>query len=106
MSISDSGVHTGLLEGSPLPGRERAALALNLSFEARPAGRGTTIRVEMEYIPPAGAVGAAFALLFNAAPEQHIYDALKRLKQVIETGEVLRSDGSLQGAGRSTQGPA
>ena len=75
-------------------------------FETRPAGRGTIVRVEMEYIPPAGVAGAAFAMLFNAAPEQQIYDELKRLKQVIETGEVLRSDGSPEGAGRITQRPA
>ena len=75
-------------------------------FETRPAGRGTIVRVEMEYIPPAGVAGAAFAMLFNAAPEQQIYDELKRLKQVMETGEVLRSDGSPEGAGRITQRPA
>lgn len=78
----------------------------SVRFEARPAGRGTIIRVEMEYIAPAGVAGAAFAMLFNAAPEQQIYDELKRLKQVIETGEVLCSDGSPEGAGRITQRPA
>ncbi len=33
-------------------------------------------------------------------------DDLKRLKQVLETGEVVRSDGSPEGLGRIAQRPA
>lgn len=78
----------------------------SVRFEPRPGGRGTIVRVDMQYRPPAGVVGAAFAMLFNAAPEQQIYDDLRRLKQVIETGEVMRSDGSPEGTGRMKQRPA
>jgi hypothetical protein len=46
------------------------------------------------------------ARLFNQSPEQQIYDDLHRMKQVIETGEVLRSDGSPEGIGRVTQDTA
>lgn len=78
----------------------------SVRFEPRPGGRGTIVRVDMEYRPPAGVVGAAFAMLFNSAPEQQIYDDLRRLKQVIEIGEVVRSDGSPEGAGKMKQRPA
>jgi len=60
----------------------------------------------MEYYPPGGVAGTAVAMLFNEAPEQQIYDDLRRLKQVLETGEVVRSDGSPEGAGRIKQRPA
>jgi uncharacterized membrane protein len=75
-------------------------------FEPRPGGRGTIVKVDMEYYPPGGVAGTAFAMLFNEAPEQQIYDDLRRLKQVLETGEVLRSDGSPEGSGQVMQRPA
>lgn len=78
----------------------------SVRFERRPGGRGTIVRVEMEYYPPGGVAGAALAMLFNESPEQQVYDDLKRLKQVLETGEVVRSDGSPEGAGQVMQRPA
>jgi len=75
-------------------------------FEPRPGGRGTIVRVELEYHPPGGMAGTMLAKLFNQSPEQQIYDDLRRLKQVLETGEVLRSDGSPAGTGQVMQRPA
>jgi uncharacterized membrane protein len=75
-------------------------------FEPRPGGRGTIVRVELEYYPPGGVVGAAFAKVFNRSPEQQIHDDLRRLKQFIETGEIVRSDGSPEGTGQVMQRPA
>jgi len=75
-------------------------------FEPRPGGRGTIVKVDMEYYPPGGIAGTAVAMLFNESPEQQIYDDLRRLKQVLETGEVLRSDGSPNGTGDIVQRPA
>jgi uncharacterized membrane protein len=74
-----------------------------VQFERRPGNRGTIVRVEIEYRPPGGVAGAVVARLFHASPEQQIYDDLHRMKQVIETGEVLRSDGSPEGTGRVLQ---
>ena len=70
-----------------------------VSFEPRPGGRGTTVRVEIEYTPPGGAAGAMIAKLFNAAPEQQVYDDLHRMKQLLEAGEVTRSDAVPKGLG-------
>jgi uncharacterized membrane protein len=75
-------------------------------FEPRPGRRGTVVRVEMEYRPPGGIAGAAVAMLFNQSPQQQLYDDLHRLKQVLEAGEVVRSDGSPAGMGSVLQRPA
>jgi uncharacterized membrane protein len=78
-------------------------------FAPAPAGRGTEVRVTMRYRPPAGALGAAAARLFGKAPEQEVPGELRRLKQLLETGEVVRSDardghaGPLQRAAAPTE---
>jgi len=64
-------------------------------FEPAPGERGTEVQVELKYEPPAGAIGAAFAKLFGEEPSQQIAGDLRRLKQVLETGEVLHSDASI-----------
>jgi uncharacterized membrane protein len=71
-------------------------------FDRAPADRGTEVHVDLRYDAPAGQAGAAIAKLFGEEPSQQIGDDLRRFKQVMETGEVVRSDGSLEGAG---QGP-
>jgi len=64
-------------------------------FNRAPGGRGTEVEVELKYEPPAGALGATFAKLFGEEPSQQIDGDLRRLKQVLETGEVLHSDASI-----------
>jgi uncharacterized membrane protein len=51
-------------------------------------------------------MGTALAALFNQAPGQQIYDDLKRFKQIVEIGEVVRSDAVLEGIGQIRQRPA
>jgi uncharacterized membrane protein len=63
-------------------------------FTPAPGGRGTEVRVEIEYAMPAGVIGEAVARYFGEDPHQQLDDDLRRLKQVIETGEVVRSDGA------------
>jgi len=69
-------------------------------FERAPGGRGTIVRVAMHYSPPAGALGTALASMLGQDPEQSIAKDLRRLKQVLETGEVVTTDG--QPAGRNS----
>jgi len=78
----------------------------SVEFERRPGARGTMVRVELEYTPPVGPASIAIAKLFNEAPDQQIEDDLRRFKQLIETGDVIRSDGSPDGVGRIKQQPA
>lgn len=63
-------------------------------FSPAPGGRGTEVRVEMLEIPPGGRVVEAVAKLVRQTPEQKIADDLRAFKQVMETGEVMRSDAS------------
>jgi uncharacterized membrane protein len=64
-------------------------------FAPAPGGRGTEIHVELRYDPPGGKLGALVARLFGEEPGQQVKDDLRRLKQVMETGEVVYSDASL-----------
>jgi uncharacterized membrane protein len=69
----------------------------SVRFADAPGGRGTEVRVQMEFELPAGKLGAAVARLFGEHPEQQVRDDLRRFKQVLETGEVVRSEGSPEG---------
>lgn len=64
-------------------------------FDPAPGQRGTEVRVEIEYNPPGGALGAGVAKIMGDAPEQKIKGDLYRFKQVMETGEVVRSEASI-----------
>ncbi|HEV7656331.1 MAG TPA: SRPBCC family protein [Mycobacteriales bacterium] len=70
----------------------------SVRFAPAPGGRGTEVRVELTYEPPAGRVGNAVARLLGQEPRQQVTDDLRRFKQILETGEVVRSDASPQGA--------
>jgi uncharacterized membrane protein len=64
-------------------------------FEPGSGGRGTVVRVELDYDPPGGTLGAAAAKLLWKSPKQMLDDDLRRFKQVMETGEVVQSDASI-----------
>ena len=68
-----------------------------VSFTDGPAGRGTVVDVIMQYGVPGRMLGAAVAKMLGEHPEQQVRDDLRRFKQVMETGEVLRSEGSPEG---------
>lgn len=75
--------------GADVPNRGR------VSFRPAPGNIGSEICVELDYEPPAGKIGTAVAKLFGKEPAQAISADLRRLKQVLETGEVLHSDASI-----------
>jgi uncharacterized membrane protein len=75
-------------------------------FHQAPGGRGTEIVVELQFDPPGGSVGRTVAKLFGKDPEQAISGDLPRLKQILETGEVVRSDASLETTHFAKQRPA
>jgi uncharacterized membrane protein len=64
-------------------------------FKPAPGDQGTEVHVELRYAPPAGQLGAAIAKLFSREPGQQVMSDLRRLKQVLEIGEVLHSDASV-----------
>lgn len=75
-------------------------------FEEAPGGRGTIVKVNIQYNPPAGVVGATVAKLFGEEPEQQLDADLRRFKQVLEVGEVVVSEGTLFGTSYFAQRPA
>jgi uncharacterized membrane protein len=70
-------------------------------FERAPGGRGTIVKVEMRYSPPAGRFGATVAKLLGAGPEWKIKDDLRRFKQLMEVGEIITTEGQPAGRARS-----
>lgn len=69
----------------------------SVSFLDAPGGRGTILHVSMEYQPPAGSLGAAFARLFGEEPGQQLRDDLRHFKQIMETGEAASVEGQSSG---------
>lgn len=65
----------------------------SVRFAPAPGGRGTEVRVQLQYSPPAGRFGRGIAWLFGEEPEQQIHEDLRRFKQLMETGEIPLSDG-------------
>jgi len=72
----------------------------SVHFHPAPHGRGTEVKIVMRYTPPAGALGIAFAKLFQENPERQIAEDLRRFKSLIEAGEVPTTAG--QPAGTSS----
>lgn len=75
-------------------------------FQRAPGNRGTIVKVNIQYNPPAGVIGATVAKLFGEEPQQQLDDDLRRFKQVLEVGEVVVSDATLMGTGYFEQRPA
>ncbi len=75
-------------------------------FEQATGKRGAIVTVDMDYTPPGGLVGVVVAKLFGEEPDGQLQEDLRRFKQVIELGEVVLSDATLQGAGYTEQRPA
>jgi uncharacterized membrane protein len=74
-----------------------------VTFQRAPQDRGTEVRVELTYSLPGGRLGSVLAKLFGEEPQQQVADDLKRFKQVVETGEVVVSDGNPDGPRTSRQ---
>ena len=61
-------------------------------------GRGTEVKLVLEYSPPGGKITDAIASVFNQSPEQQIVEDLRHFKMLMETGEIATTEG--QSAGR------
>ena len=65
-----------------------------VEFTPAPGERGTELRVRLQYEPPGGKAGKWFAKLFGEEPGQQLYEDLRRVKSLIEAGEIAQSPGS------------
>jgi uncharacterized membrane protein len=68
-----------------------------VEFLPAPGDRGTDLRVGITYRPPAGRFGVAMAKIAGQEPDQQLRDALRRVKQIMEAGEVVLVDGQTSG---------
>jgi uncharacterized membrane protein len=91
-----------LLVWKSLPGSLVESMG-RVEFVDAPGGRGTIVHVSMQYNPPAGSMGAAFAKLFGEEPGTQVKEDLRRFKQIMETGEVPTVEGQPSG-GQGAQG--
>ena len=70
------------LPGSTVPNRG------SVRFDPAPGSRGTEVRVELFYEVPGGRAAQLVGKLFGEEPEQQIDEDLRRLKQILEAGEI------------------
>lgn len=63
----------------------------SVNFDDAGAGRGTRVRVRLQYSPPGGKIGDAVARLLGADAATQIRQDLQRFKQLVETGETAHS---------------
>ncbi len=89
-----------LIAWRSLPGAD-ITNAGSVHFETAPDGRGTYLKVVLNYNPPGGKATALFAKLFGQEPGQLVEHNLKRLKQFIETGEISTTEGQSSGVAES-----
>jgi uncharacterized membrane protein len=86
-----------------LPGGD-VVTAGSVTFQAaRGEERSTQLTVTLQYDPPAGRLGAMVARMFGREPQQTIREDLRRLKQLLEAGEIAKAagvPGTSAGAGR------
>ena len=62
-----------------------------IEFRDGPPGRGTEVTATVVYDPPAGDIGKLIAKLFQKEPKIQARRDLRRLKQLLETGEIATS---------------
>jgi uncharacterized membrane protein len=70
-----------------------------------PGGRGTEVHADIRYTARAGGLNILFAKLLNIAPGQQAKADLRRLKQLLETGEIVHSDASIHRLMHAAQPP-
>jgi uncharacterized membrane protein len=59
-----------------------------VNFSDAPNGRGTVVRVRMDYEPPAGRLGAMLARFTDEEPDRQIHEDLMKLKRLMESGVI------------------
>ncbi|MGH7277146.1 MAG: SRPBCC family protein [Candidatus Rokuibacteriota bacterium] len=60
----------------------------SVRFEPGPDGRGTVVRVSLQYDPPAGIVGHAVTALFGGDAGGQIEEDLANFKRAVESGQI------------------
>ena len=61
----------------------------SVHFEPGPGGRGTIVRVSLQYDPPGGTAGHAVAALLGSDAGSRIEEDLQNFKRMMESGEAV-----------------
>jgi uncharacterized membrane protein len=69
----------------------------SVHFKPVLGGRGTELKVVLRYDPPAGVLGARISRILGEDPAANVQEDLRRLKMLIETGEIATVDGQPSG---------
>jgi hypothetical protein len=69
---------------------------VTVTFAPAPGARGTEVRAVLEK-GSGGPVGKVVGAVTGTDPGRQLSDAMRRFKQLVETGEVVRSEGSPEG---------
>jgi uncharacterized membrane protein len=72
-----------------------------VSYAPAPGDRGTEVRVLLPNAPEG--LGQKVAAVMGVDAQRELDDALRRFKQLLETGEIVRSDGSPTGTDAKAQ---
>ena len=80
----------------------RFPLAGNIRFTPAPADEGTEVIVQIEY---EATFADKFAKLFGRDPGNHVKKVLRRLKALLEAGEIPTIDGQAAGAPQKENRP-
>ena len=70
---------------------------VEVSFRTAPGDRGTEIHVALQDEAPGGKVGEVVDKVRGIVPRAKAMDELRRFKQLVETGVIVRSDGAPEG---------
>lgn len=76
----------------------QVATSGSVEFRRAPGNRGTEVRVDLKYNPPAGLIGAAVAWLSGKSAGQQVQEDLHRLKAQLEAGTAPTTEGQPHGS--------
>lgn len=92
--VPDRSIAWESVEPADVPNRGR------VDFRDAPGDRGTEVHVWLEWDPPGGRVAKLVATIFGKDPQHEVGNALRRFRQIMETGTVPTVDGQPTGRGR------
>ena len=69
----------------------------SVEFLPAPGGRGTLAKATIQYAPPAGLLGKAFATIMGKDPQFLVREDLRRFKALLEAGEIPTTVGQTHG---------
>lgn len=68
-----------------------------VTFTEEAFDRGTTVRIQLAYDPPGGTLTHFIEKLLGESPEAALRDDLRRMRQLLETGELATIEGQPHG---------